>query len=176
MLPRHQPNIGRHPPDRLKSCCRRLAGSVYRLSKTMAKTTRGPLPNLGGTLYPPEPGINLCAKGNNRKSDAHTLPKPKSGQKKTDKTFTFSAPTRTVAAARRNFKEKSRASLEGYVPDKHILSDNLKAARYKLTDLDIVLEMTEFVNDHLLTQPGVTKLVQKRMNLPLIGLTLVSQN
>ena len=175
MQPRHQPNIGRHPPDRLKICCRRLAGSVYKLSKAMTKTAVGPLPNFGGILYPPEQAINLCAKDDNRKSDASALPKQEGRIKKADKTFIFKAPARPPRAAG-TIKEKSRASLEGYVPEKRILSDNLKAAKSRLTDLDIVLEMTEFVNDHLLMQPGVIKLVQKRMNLPLIGMALVFQN
>lgn len=77
-------------------------------------------------------------------------------------------------------KDKIRASLgalqnrlESTVSNLKVQSNNLAAAESRISDVDVALEMTQFVRSQILTQSGVSMLAQAnntpRMALALIG-------
>lgn len=76
-------------------------------------------------------------------------------------------------------KDKIRASLgamqnrlESTVSNLKIQSDNLAAAESRISDVDVALEMTQFVRSQILTQSAVSMLAQAN-NVPRMALSLI---
>lgn len=76
-------------------------------------------------------------------------------------------------------KDKIRASLgamqnrlESTVSNLKIQSDNLAAAESRISDVDVALEMTQFVRSQILTQSAVSMLAQAN-NVPRLALSLI---
>lgn len=77
-------------------------------------------------------------------------------------------------------KDKIRASLgamqnrlESTVSNLQIQADNLSAAESRISDVDVSLEMTEFVRQQILSQAAVSMLTQAN-SLPRLALSLIS--
>ncbi len=77
-------------------------------------------------------------------------------------------------------KDKIRASLgamqnrlENTVSNLQIQAENLQAAESRISDVDVSLEMTEFVRNQILSQSAVAMLSQAN-SLPRMALTLIS--
>ncbi len=100
---------------------------------------------------------------------------------------TVSMPAQTAAQkallgiqAAINSKDKIRASLgvadeqdEYATSSLHVQTDNLLSANSHIADIDITVEMTEFVRKHILSQSTVLMLSQTK-SLPKMALSLIA--
>ena len=63
--------------------------------------------------------------------------------------------------------------LENTVSNLQIQADNLQAAEAQISDVDVSLEMTEFVRQQILSQSAVSMLSQAN-SLPRLALSLIA--